>query len=483
MPELKKRARPSDDKSSTSKEKGKGKATVSGLTKSTPYDIPENPIATAPGALWPCALPGPHAGEQDFILGIDEAGRGPVLGPMVYGAAMCRVGDHDSLRGLGVDDSKACPVLTEARRDELADKILARHRRASQHPCIANCRPSFAGSCSQSFAALPLSGASPLASLVLPPFHCTVVTPFCYPNRSDHTEYVLAQLSAQHISRRMLQRVPDGLNVISHEAAIWLIRKSMDFISSNNEQAPGPPSNLPSHRMDCHTVGQVLPGPPKKPVQGQLVGIYVDTVGPPDKYQDKLKRLFPNIHIIVTSKADSKYPVASAASIMAKTNRDKLISSWDFGEVGGPSIGWGSGYPADPNTKAWLKEATDPVSPWSYPVPRNADCHSEFEMCLGHGHPTFGFPDIVQFSWATAKEAMKQVAMQPGHPAIAPAAEPASPLMMLPASHCLQASCLAVKWPNEDQDEETALQKMLKYSLLFLAIAAPCPKGWAPTSL
>jgi ribonuclease H len=50
------------------------------------------------------------------MMGIDEAGRGPTLGPMVYGSAFCRVEDEARLKAMGFADSK---TLTEAKRESL----------------------------------------------------------------------------------------------------------------------------------------------------------------------------------------------------------------------------------------------------------------------------------------------------------------------------------------------------------------------------
>lgn len=54
-----------------------------------------------------------------IAMGIDEAGRGPVLGPMVYGAYWCPV-SQKQLKGSGYDDSKK---LTEKARDRFFASI------------------------------------------------------------------------------------------------------------------------------------------------------------------------------------------------------------------------------------------------------------------------------------------------------------------------------------------------------------------------
>ena len=50
----------------------------------------------------------------------------------------------------------------------------------------------------------------------------------------------------------------------------------------------------------------------------QVAEIYVDTVGPPEKYQAKLEDIFRSQKCTVAKKADSLYPCVSAASICAK---------------------------------------------------------------------------------------------------------------------------------------------------------------------
>ena len=58
--------------------------------------------------------------------------------------------------------------------------------------------------------------------------------------------------------------------------------------------------------------------------------LYVDTVGDQDRYQAKLADLFPSLKVVVEKKADSTYPIVSAASICAKVPRDAILQNWKF---------------------------------------------------------------------------------------------------------------------------------------------------------
>lgn len=111
-----------------------------------------------------------------------------------------------------------------------------------------------------------------------------------------------------------------------------------------------------------------------------IAEVYVDTVGPPEKYQAKLKAIFPKFKITVAKKADSTYPIVSLASIFAKVSRDHAIKVWKFREgIEVAEGGFGSGYPGDPVTKRFIQD---------------------FE-------PVFGFPRLVRFSWSTASKALE----------------------------------------------------------------------------
>ncbi|PVF95676.1 ribonuclease H-like protein [Serendipita vermifera] len=236
--------------------------------------------------------PGPYA------VGVDEAGRGPALGPLVYAMAFCPVDFVDShLNQMGFDDSKA---LNHETRVELLKTL-------SSDPI--------------------------------------------------NLGWAVSVISPQDISSGMLSRPPTNLNTQSQNATISLLNTLL-----------APPYSLPiSH-------------------------VYVDALGPAEKYQAYLQSKFRTLDITVRNKADSLFKIVGAASVAAKVTRDYLVENWiweeSIGKNGetkfdgngkwGKGKDLGSGYPSDPNTKEWISSHLD---------------------------ATFGFPSIARFSWAPIKQA------------------------------------------------------------------------------
>ncbi|KAJ4795621.1 Ribonuclease [Rhynchospora pubera] len=66
------------------------------------------------------AVPLPEWASEPCIMGIDEAGRGPVLGPMVYGCLYCPLSYQQTLASLNFADSK---TLKEEKREELFENL------------------------------------------------------------------------------------------------------------------------------------------------------------------------------------------------------------------------------------------------------------------------------------------------------------------------------------------------------------------------
>ncbi|NMC61152.1 MAG: ribonuclease HII [Candidatus Methanofastidiosa archaeon] len=60
----------------------------------------------------------------------------------------------------------------------------------------------------------------------------------------------------------------------------------------------------------------------------------------------------PESEVIASHKAEDKYPVVAAASILAKVKRDELIRNIEE-EIG---VNIGSGYPNDPKTRSFLED-------------------------------------------------------------------------------------------------------------------------------
>ena len=242
--------------------------------------------------------------DESIILGVDEAGRGPVLGPMVYGVAYCTQTYMDTVikPQYEFDDSKK---LTDPVRRRLFKLI-------------------YEG-----------DGGGKGKRITELGYATTCVTP-C------------------DISSGMFRFPPSkqyNLNEQAHDVTMALIQGVLD------------------RKVNVRHV-------------------FVDTVGPPASYQRKLEDRFPGVGFTVTKKADSLYSIVSVASVIAKVTRDIMLEMLQEGmnlslsqkegssmegvatEKVAPRISLGSGYPGDPNTKAWLREARTPFYGWPADVVR-----------------------------------------------------------------------------------------------------------------
>jgi ribonuclease HII len=67
-------------------------------------------------------------------IGIDDAGRGPVIGPMVLAGVLIEEEDNEKLRELGAKDSKLLPAK---KRKELGEKIKLKYKHHIEviYPC------------------------------------------------------------------------------------------------------------------------------------------------------------------------------------------------------------------------------------------------------------------------------------------------------------------------------------------------------------
>lgn len=187
--------------------------------------------------------------QPSIIAGIDEAGRGPVLGPLVMAIACIDESDERLLAQAGITDSK---LLTPKKREQLAEI---------------------------------------LPGLLLH-FQLIVIEP----------KDIDTAVNSPN----------DNLNALELRSSANLIRSA--------------PLSLSRVYVDSPTRGTAAYGVALQEASHRDVGI------------------------IAENKADLRYPIVGAASILAKVARDRVLA--DFSVRTGLDVG--SGYPGDPKTRAFL---------------------------------------------------------------------------------------------------------------------------------
>ncbi|AKB28562.1 Ribonuclease HII [Methanosarcina siciliae T4/M] len=216
-----------------------------------------------------------------MIAGIDEAGKGPVIGPMCIGGVKIEESRAHILKVLGVADSKK---LTPKKREQLASQI-------KKH--------------AEGFFILEIS-----------------------PSQIDELRKIMSM---------------NEIMVICFAKVLEQLKPDIVYADAADVKAERFAENL--RRQYAKT----SPAHAKK------------------------------IEIISMHQADATYPVVSAASIIAKVRRDELIEELKK-EWG---VDFGSGYPSDPKTKAFLLK-------WG----------------KEHGGK---FPEIVRQSWQTVENVRKEL--------------------------------------------------------------------------
>lgn len=202
-----------------------------------------------------------------LVAGVDEAGKGPVIGPMMVAGVVIAEDKVKELARLGVRDSK---LISPTRRNYLAAKI-----------------------------------------------------------KEIADSYYVLEVSARQIDELRKIMTMNSIMVLCHAFVLEQLRPQKAF-------------------LDAADVKE-------------------------ERFGERVKNTCSiPVEIIARHKADVTFPVVAAASILAKTHRDRSLL--DLEKAMGMPLG--SGYPSDPTTKKFL-------TAW-------IEKHKKF-------------PDIVRHSWKTAK--------------------------------------------------------------------------------
>jgi len=209
-----------------------------------------------------------------MIIGIDEAGRGPIIGPLAVGAVA--VDNDDYLKKIEVKDSKR---YTAASRDAVFGLL------------------------------------------------------------KDNVCYSVEMITAENIDNQRKSRTLNRIEIIAFAAVLKKLYKKLSFRFENLSDML---ANATIYVDSCDVNEERF----ARDLAGVLAGYCAESDTDPALENDIFR------HIVSRHKADVKFPVVSAASIVAKTFREKAIEMIR-NELGGDI---GSGYPSDPRTRRYLED-------------------------------------------------------------------------------------------------------------------------------
>lgn len=208
-----------------------------------------------------------------MIIGIDEAGRGPIIGPLIVGAVA--VDNEDYLKKIEVKDSKR---YTAASRESVFGLL------------------------------------------------------------EGNVRYSVEMISAEKIDIDRKNMTLNRMEIIAFAA---VLHKLYQKLSSRFDDLPDMLRKAMVYVDSCD-VNEERFG---RDLAGVLAG-YCGESGDEPKMENDIFR-----HIVSRHRADIRFPVVSAASIVAKTFRERAIERIR-NEIGAD---FGSGYPSDPRTRLYLE--------------------------------------------------------------------------------------------------------------------------------